>query len=76
MSAGGLLEYCLLLAELGNLSTFTRLVFFCLSLPLFVVGNLLMSYWTELAYLLADVLLVSSINVLLEVFPNVFCQSV
>ena len=70
MSAGSLL------AELGDLLIFTRLVFFCLFLPLFVVGDLLMSYWTELACLLADVLLVSPINVLLEVFPNIFCQSV
>ena len=52
------------------------LVLFCLFLPLFIVRNLLMSFWTELACLLADVLLVSSINVLPEVFPNVFCQSV
>ena len=52
------------------------LVLFCLFLPLFIVRNLLMSFWTELACLLADVLLVSSINVSPEVFPNVFCQSV
>ena len=35
-----------------------------------------MSTWTELACLLASIFLVSSIGVCLEVFPNVFCQSV
>ena len=35
-----------------------------------------MSIWTELACLLASIFLVSSIGVCLEVFPNVFCQSV
>ena len=70
MSAGSLL------AELGDLLIFTRLVFFCLFLPLFAVGDLLMSYWTELACLFADVLLVSPINVLSDVFHNIFCQSV
>ena len=35
-----------------------------------------MSVWTELACLPASIFLVSSISVFLEVFPNVFCQSI
>ena len=54
----------------------SELVLTCLFLPMSIMRNLLMSFRTELACLLADVFLVSSINVLPEVFPNVFCQSV
>ena len=42
----------------------------CLFLPIYVVRNLLMSIWTELVCLLANIFLVSSIGVYLKCFPT------
>ena len=54
----------------------SELVLICLFLPMSIMRILLMSSRTELLCLLADIFLVISIDVLPEVFPNVFCQSV
>ena len=52
----------------------SELVLTCLFLPMSIMRTLLMSSRTELVCLLADIFLVSSIDVLPEVSPNVFCQ--
>ena len=46
----------------------------CLSANVFSGKDCWCLLWTELAFV--DVFLVSSTNVLLEVSPNVFCQSI
>ena len=61
---------------IGSDQCLSELALICLYLLMSIMRNLLMSLRTELACLLADVFLVSSINVSPEVFPNVFCQSV
>ena len=48
----------------------------CLSANVFSGKNCWCLLWIELAFFLVDVFLVSSTNVLLEVSPNVFCQSI
>ena len=54
----------------------SELVLTCLFLPMSIMGNLLMSSWTELVCLLAGVFLVSSINVCPKCFPMSFAKSV
>ena len=61
---------------IGSDQCLSELALICLYLLMSVMRNLLMSIRTELACLLVDVFLVSSINVSFEVSPNVFCQSI
>ena len=61
---------------IGSDQCLSELALICLYLLMSIMRNLLMSIRTELACLLVDVFLVSSINVSLEVSPNVFCQSI